>query len=295
MAVAERVEQLGGLAELARSVDVSGAPSEEVQHRERVVGVAAHLVCNFAPAAPLEVQREAIYRARVLAPLRQQRQHRIFVVRTKKHRICRWPEQRASAQWGHGAARAVEGAPRGSGLMRWPWQPKPEQRSSGGDYSDRILRLYEADAAGTAADHGATAAAGKPLRALSRVRSPRHGWKVPPHVREAVTARFLSQTGRDVLRRGQSMHLIRVTDSGRVSLVPVADWHFHGGDDRESWRLQATSYGPDTSTTRYPSFDGVVFPDVGFGTGDTIRRPWSARVGEHDRAPPERGGALAGR
>ena len=150
--------------------------------------------------------------------------------------------------------------------MRWPWQPKPEQRSSGGDYSDRILRLYEADAAGTAADHGATAAAEAAAGALARAFASARV-EGPPHVREAVTARFLSQTGRDVLRRGQSMHLVRVSEQGRVSLVPVADWHFHGGDDRESWTLQATSYGPDTSTTRYPSFDGVVFLTWGSAPG----------------------------
>ena len=149
--------------------------------------------------------------------------------------------------------------------MRWPWSRK-EQRSSGGDYSDRILRLYEADAAGTAADHGATAAVEAASGALSRAFASARV-EGPPYVRQAVTAGVLAQIGRDVLRRGQSMHLIRVSEMGRVSLVPCADWDFRGGDDRESWRLQVTSYGPDTSTTRYPSFDGVVFLTWGSAPG----------------------------
>ena len=39
--------------------------------------------------------------------------------------------------------------------MRWPWQ-KREKRESGGDFSDAVVRLIEAQAAGTAADfeHG---------------------------------------------------------------------------------------------------------------------------------------------
>ena len=62
MSVTERIEQLGGVQALAAGIDVSGNPSEYDQHRERVVGVAAELVCRFAPDAPTVVLQEAIFR-----------------------------------------------------------------------------------------------------------------------------------------------------------------------------------------------------------------------------------------
>ena len=52
--------------------------------------------------------------------------------------------------------------------MRWPWQ-KREKRESGGDFSDAVVRLIEAQAAGTAADaSSSTAAVEAASGALSR-------------------------------------------------------------------------------------------------------------------------------
>ena len=39
--------------------------------------------------------------------------------------------------------------------MRWPWQRR-ERRDSGGDFSDAVVRLIEAQAAGTVADASST-------------------------------------------------------------------------------------------------------------------------------------------
>ena len=41
--------------------------------------------------------------------------------------------------------------------MRWPWSRR-EKRDSGGDFSDAVVRLIQAQAAGTAADASSTAA-----------------------------------------------------------------------------------------------------------------------------------------
>ena len=53
--------------------------------------------------------------------------------------------------------------------MRWPWQCR-ERRDSGGDFSDAVLRLIEAQAAGTVADASSTAAT-RPLPACCPGRS----------------------------------------------------------------------------------------------------------------------------
>ena len=51
--------------------------------------------------------------------------------------------------------------------MWWPWS-KRERRDSGGDFSDAVVRLIEAQAAGTAADASSTAAVEAAAGALSR-------------------------------------------------------------------------------------------------------------------------------
>ena len=67
--------------------------------------------------------------------------------------------------------------------MRWPWS-KPERRDSGGDFSDAVVRLIEAQAAGSAADASSTAAVEAASGALSRAfrgvrrsRVPRTSWR----------------------------------------------------------------------------------------------------------------------
>ena len=112
--------------------------------------------------------------------------------------------------------------------MRWPWQPR-ETRVSGGDFTDAVVRLIEAQAAGTAADASSTAAVEAAAGALSRAFA---GAEVtgPDWATSAVCPRFLAQVGRDLVRSGDSMHVIRTT-GGALRLVPAASWHFEGTHD----------------------------------------------------------------
>ena len=142
--------------------------------------------------------------------------------------------------------------------MRWPWSRKPETRDSGGDFSDAVVRLIEAQAAGKAADASSTAAVEAASGALSRAFASARV-EGPPHVREAVTGRFLAQAGRDLIRAGDSMHVIDVSRRGRVSLLPCSSWHFEGDAHPRTWQVRATFYGPSTSTTRNLPYSGVVF------------------------------------
>ena len=144
--------------------------------------------------------------------------------------------------------------------MRWPWSKRePERRSSGGDYSDIIIRLAEAQAAGTAADAASTAAVEAVSGALSRAFASAEVVG-PPWAVEAVSPAFLALVGRDLVRRGQSLHVIRVGDDGRVRLAPAADWSWQdGSDDPMSWNVRATTYGPAASVTRLVPASGVVF------------------------------------
>ena len=155
--------------------------------------------------------------------------------------------------------------PAGRGdLMRWPWQ-RAEKRESGGAFSDAVLRLIEAQAAGTAADASSTAAVEAASGALSRALAAAEvvgaDW-----AREAVSPAVLAQIGRDLIRRGDSLHVIRVS-GGRVRLVPAASWHWEGSHDPDTWRVRATAYGPSTSTTWNLPAAGVVFARWGSTPG----------------------------
>ena len=131
--------------------------------------------------------------------------------------------------------------------MRWPWT-KPETRESGGDFSDAVVRLIEAQAAGTAADASSTAAVEAAAGALSRAFTSAEV-VAAPWVQQAVSPAVLGQIGRDLIRKGDSMHVIRVGGDGLVRLIPCSSWHWEGNHDPASWTVRATAYGPSTSTT----------------------------------------------
>ena len=139
--------------------------------------------------------------------------------------------------------------------MRWPWS-KIEKRDSGGDFSDAVVRLIEAQAAGTAADASSTAAIEAVSGLLSRAFA---AAKIegPDWIGDTVTPEFLAQVGRDLVRNGDSMHVIRVRD--QVRLIPCSSWHWEGNHDPASWTVRATAYGPSTSTTWNLPASAVVF------------------------------------
>ena len=198
-------------------------------------------------------------------------------------------------------ALTVEGPPRGDDrLMRWPWS-RPEKRESGGDFADAVVRLIEAQAAGTATDASSTAAVEAAAGALSRAFASADV-QGEPWVREAVTPGFLAQCGRDLVRSGDSMYVIQVDRDGIVKLIPASSWHWEGSHDPDSWTVRVTAYGPSTSTTWHLPAEGVVFVRWGgtpsqpyVGTGPLSWAHTTARLqSETERSlADEAGGPLA--
>ncbi len=76
---------------------------------------------------------------------------------------------------------------------------------------------------------------------------------------EAVTPAVLAQVGRDLVRSGDSLHVVRVDSAGRVRLIPASSWHWEGSHDPATWTVRVTAYGPSTSTTWNLPATGVVF------------------------------------
>lgn len=141
--------------------------------------------------------------------------------------------------------------------MRWPWRKRVESRQSDGAFVDAVLRAIEAEAAGTAADNAATGAVEAAAGALSRAFA---GAKVegPEWAQMAVTDDVLALIGRDLVRRGESLHAIR-NAGGKMRLIPCASWHWEGSHDPATWMVRATAYGPSTSTTWKLPAESVVY------------------------------------
>ena len=167
--------------------------------------------------------------------------------------------------------------------MRWPWQRR-ETRAAGGDFSDSVVRLIEAQAAGSAADASSTAAieaaAGLLSRAFAAAEVDGPAW-----LQDVVTPGYLAQVGRDLIRNGDSMHVIRMGRDGMPRLIPCSNWHWQGSHDPDSWTVRATAYGPSTSTTWNLPASAVVFMvwgstpgQVYVGTGPTSWAHTTARL-----------------
>ena len=133
---------------------------------------------------------------------------------------------------------------------------RPEKRQ--GDYTDLLVRTIQAQAASmvdTSGTAAVEAAAGALSRAFAAAEVSGPSWAV-----QAISPAFLGQVGRELVRAGQSLHVIDVTPEGGVSLLPASDWDFEDGEPRpESWTVRATVNGPRSLYTRYMPFSGVVF------------------------------------
>ena len=147
--------------------------------------------------------------------------------------------------------------------MRWPWS-KPETRDSVGGYTEIISRLIEAQAAGTTQQASATAATEAVAGLLSRsfAAAMVDG---PPDIAEMVSPRVLGQIGRDLIRVGESLHVIRYM-GGRMMLVPASTWYYEGDADPATWLCTATAYGPSGSSTWRVPWDSVIFVTWGSPT-----------------------------
>ena len=140
--------------------------------------------------------------------------------------------------------------------MRWPWKPRVERRETVTDYTTLVSQLVEAQASGTTAQGSRTAA----LEAVAGLLSRAFAGAVvdaPDDLMAAVSPRFLGQLGRDLIRQGESCHVIRMM-GGSTSLIPCSTWYWEGDANPATWTVTATAYGPSGSETwRVPHASAV--------------------------------------
>ena len=123
----------------------------------------------------------------------------------------------------------------------WPFN-KPEARQAG-DYTDLLTAAIEANATGGLAGD-ATAAIESAAGAVSRAFA-----SAEVAGTDLVTSDVLAAIGRNLIRHGESLHLITVDQAGRVALRPVGSWSIQGGADPADWFYRCDIHGPSGSTT----------------------------------------------
>ena len=146
----------------------------------------------------------------------------------------------------------------------WPFSRRTETREATGGYTGIISALIGAQAAGTTQQASATAATEAVAGALSRAFADATV-EAPPDIMAALTPRTLAQIGRDLVRVGESLHVIRMS-GGRLRLFPASTWYWEGEADPEDWLCTATVYGPSGSSTWRLPFSSVVFATWGSPT-----------------------------
>ena len=147
--------------------------------------------------------------------------------------------------------------------MRWPWQ-KRETREAIGGYTEIISRLIEAQASGTTQLASATAATEAVAGLLSRSLAAAV-IEGPGDAAAIVTPRCLAQIGRDLIRVGESLHVLCYMN-GRLLLIPASTWYWEGDADPATWLCSATCYGPSGSSTWRVPQSSVVFVTWGSPT-----------------------------
>ncbi len=142
-----------------------------------------------------------------------------------------------------------------------PWR-RAERRQA--DVTALALQALQSQAStgGSSATAATEMAAGLLARSLA-------GAKVsgPGYIRAAVTPGVLAQIGRALILRGESMHMIDVSEAGIVRLFPVASWMFTGSYDQKSWVVDVDLAGPSMTTTRRVGYEGVVHVTWGTNPG----------------------------
>ena len=134
--------------------------------------------------------------------------------------------------------------------MRWPWSPRAVERRESQPFTDAVVSALAAGAAGTrragvAGRLPLEAAAGAVARGLSSARVE----GAPATVTAALTPAVLALIGRNLIRRGESVHLIEV-ERGALALVPAGSWDVAGGWREDDWRYRLDLFGPSGNVTR---------------------------------------------
>ena len=128
--------------------------------------------------------------------------------------------------------------------MRWPWQRNSERREAQ-PFTDAVVAAIQSTAAG--GDTGNPAAIAALEFCASAYANAFAAARIEPDV-PALTPAVRALIARNLIRRGEDMHLIEVR-GGAIRLLPVGSWDVRGGDDPDLWFVRADLFGPSGNRT----------------------------------------------
>ena len=149
--------------------------------------------------------------------------------------------------------------------MRWPW--RTEKRESQ-PFTDAVVGAIFAQAAGSvAADPSGLAAL--EVAAGLYARSFAAASIEPAELRPVVGPAVRALIARNLIRRGESVHLIEV-NSGQLRLIPVGSWDVRGPWHESAWWYRVDTFGPSGNATHYTPASAVVHARYAIDPA----RPW---------------------
>ena len=153
-------------------------------------------------------------------------------------------------------------------MKLWPWQREPEVRQSV-PFTDAVVSALAAQAGGTAAGDPTAIAALEAAAGLYAAAFA--GARVTPEnpMTAALTPGCRALIARDLIRRGESVHQIRIEGSG-VRLQPIGSWDVRGGPDERTWWYRIDEFGPSGNLTHFVPSGTVIHARYAVDAS----RPW---------------------
>lgn len=154
--------------------------------------------------------------------------------------------------------------------MRWPWsKAEPEKRETQ-PFTDAVIRAIINQAEGTmpgdpAQTWALECAANLYARAFGAA-------KITGERTQGITPAMLALIARNLIRRGESLHVIEVAGLRlpRLRFLPAGSWDVRGGWDETTWFYRADLFGPSGNITRLVKSPGVLH----FRYATDPARPW---------------------
>lgn len=142
--------------------------------------------------------------------------------------------------------------------MRWPWQREPEpERREAVPFTDAVVAALTAQAGGTGTGDPSAIAALEAAAGLYAAAFAAATVSPANPMTAGLSPACRALIARDCIRRGESVHRIRIEDGG-VRLQPVGSWDVRGAADERAWWYRLDEYGPSDNTTDVVSGMSVI-------------------------------------
>ena len=140
--------------------------------------------------------------------------------------------------------------------MRWPWSAEPETREAQ-PFTDAIVAALQSQAGGVIPRADGLAALEASANYYARAFAAAVLTPGDHPAVLALTPATMALIAHDLIRRGESVHVIEVTGGG-VRLAPAGSWDVRGGPDPDSWFYRCDVFGPSGNETRFVPAAAVV-------------------------------------